>query len=671
MNRRKYLRISTVLPVEFVVQDENGKQITPWLQGFTRDIAKAGICLVANDLWWGFWDRLKDPSSLLLKIHLPFGHRTIETQATVAWMQAKQQDSYKVYKAGLEFKDIPKNKAALLFNFAIAKKYVPRVLIASLLLLAIVSSALFLETRSLNRQNHELISDYIDIIQKSSSLDETFLDQQSESLFYKERIEEIASRIKLLDENILSKKEEYDRVSRQSRKSDLAHDLEQRIFSLESELSRLKKENDFFRAQKKKREETAVFAGRKARELEKARSAVSGKILKGMFGWIRNRQDLSTGLVISYEGDASLEEACFTYDQALAAIVFSCQGHLREASRILDFYLARVNHGQDIYNAYFSNGQVFEYVIHSGPNAWIGLAALCYTKESGDDRYIAIAQKVAGFLLSMMDSECGLKGGPMHDWYSTEHNLDAYAFFELFYELSGDYEYRRAADKIKSWIERYCYTDFHLPVKRGKGDSTIATDTYAWSIAAFGPKTLYELNMDPEVILDFAVKHCEVTAIFKRGQQEFKIQGFDFAKAKNIPRGGVVSGEWTSQMILSFEIMAEYFKDINPAKSKIYFTKARFYTDQLGQMIITSLSASGKQDPCLPYATSPFIDTGHGWRTPKGDKTGSLSSTAYFLLASYGYNPLKAEFLEVSLFREYTDNFYEKTRLARVKDNGQ
>jgi len=530
---------------------------------------------------------------------------------------------------------------------------------------------LFSQTNSLNRQNRELVSDYIDAIQKSSSLEETLLNQQAEGLFYRERVEEITSRIKLLDEDILNKKEEYSRLLKRDKNSSQASDLEKKLFSLETELSQLKKENEFLKTQQARKEQVSLIIGQEVKELESTRSNVSQKILEGMFGWIKNRQDLSTGLVLSYEGDSSLNEACFTYDQALAAIVFSSQGHFKEAARILDFYLARINQGQDIYNAYFSDGQVFEYIIHSGPNAWIGLAALCYARESSDSQYIAIAEKVAEFLLSMMDSECGLKGGPRHDWYSTEHNLDAFAFFNLFYEISGNDKYRQAADRIKSWIERYCYTDLNLPVKRGKGDSTIATDTYAWSIAAFGPQALYDLNMNPEVILDFAVEHCEVTAIFKRGQDEIKIQGFDFAKAKNIPRGGMVSGEWTAQMILSFEIMAEYFKDKDNAKSQIYFTKARFYLNQLGQMIITSFSASGKQDPCLPYASSSFADTGHGWRTPKGDKTGSLSSTAYFLLASYGYNPLKAEFLEVSLFREYADNFYEKTRLARVKDNGQ
>ena len=92
-----------------------------------------------------------------------------------------------------------------------------------------------------------------------------------------------------------------------------------------------------------------------------------------------------------------------------------------------------------------------------------------------------------------------------------------------------------------------------------------------------------------------------------------------------------------------------YFKDRNPDKSKGYLEKAFFYFNELQKMLITSPSRAGREDPCLPYASSPFVDTGHGWRTPKGDRTGSLASTAYFLLAYYGYNPLKGEFLDLSL----------------------
>ena len=83
--RRKYIRISTVLPVEFCVLDQKERGITPWLQGFTSDIGKGGICITINDLWWGFWDRFNlRGAQIALRVNLPFKDRSIPIRAKVA-----------------------------------------------------------------------------------------------------------------------------------------------------------------------------------------------------------------------------------------------------------------------------------------------------------------------------------------------------------------------------------------------------------------------------------------------------------------------------------------------------------------------------------------------------------------------------------------------------------
>ncbi|MBU0897019.1 MAG: hypothetical protein KKB76_05305, partial [Candidatus Omnitrophica bacterium] len=94
-------------------------------------------------------------------------------------------------------------------------------------------------------------------------------------------------------------------------------------------------------------------------------------------------------------------------------------------------------------------------------------------------------------------------------------------------------------------------------------------------------------------------------------------------------------------------------KDSN--KYEEYLRKTLFYFEELQKMLITSPSRAGRVDPCLPYASSPFVDTGHGWRTPKGNRTGSLASTAYFLISYFGYNPLKGDFLTSSLRKSYEE----------------
>jgi hypothetical protein len=241
------------------------------------------------------------------------------------------------------------------------------------------------------------------------------------------------------------------------------------------------------------------------------------------------------------------------------------------------------------------------------------------------------------------DAQGGIKGGPELTWYSTEHNLDAYAFFNMLFQLTSKPEYSRARDKVLDWLVTHTYDRTGTPVKRGKGDSTIATDTYAWSIAAVGPEKLEALGMNPDKIMEFAELNCGVTVDFTRpGGKTVSIKGFDFAASRNIGRGGVVSSEWTAQMIISFKIMADFYaKKGIPDKTNAYAKKASYYLEQLGRMIISSPSPSGQGDNCLPYASEEVADTGHGWMAPKGKSTGSVSGTAYTLFAYNNYNPLE------------------------------
>jgi len=109
-------------------------------------------------------------------------------------------------------------------------------------------------------------------------------------------------------------------------------------------------------------------------------------------------------------------------------------------------------------------------------------------------------------------------------------------------------------------------------------------------------------------------------------------------------KGGIVSTEWTSQMIVSFRVMADYYKkngDFN--KVKYYDKKADFYLSEIEKMIISSPSKAGQGQACLPYATQDDVDTGHGWKIAQGTKTASTASTAYIVFTKYNYNPLVLE----------------------------
>ncbi|MFO8052341.1 MAG: hypothetical protein R6U54_00040, partial [Candidatus Omnitrophota bacterium] len=540
-----------------------------------------------------------------------------------------------------------------IFRFAIFKKVVPAAVILILAVFVLFSSFLFWKTNRLAKENRHLVSDHIEILQKNSFLSQSLEENKQAQEFLEKRKQQLDQKITNLEENIFNLKTEYQKlqetqVKNQQQSLELTA-LEAKLNQYNKQLDSLKRENEFLKEKIEEKEKVATRIQKETRELKDIKHQVAEKVVAGMYDWIKYRQDLVQGLILSYEGDSSLDEVCFTYDQALATFVFLNHGEIERAEKILGFYLKQINQGKKIYNAYFTDGGVFEYVLHSGPQAWIGLAALNYSKEAKSKKYIKIAREVAEFLIKMQDQEGGIVGGPKDSWYSTEHNLDAYAFFRLFYKQTGKNKYKEAAAQIKRWISRYSYTKHKTPINRGKGDSTIATDTYTWSVTALGPDTLYSMGMDPEEILEFAEKNCKVTVNFEYNNREIKVEGFDFAKAKHSARGGVVSGEWTAQMVLAYEVMADYFKQKDSKKYQEYLRKAYFYSNQLQKMTITSPSRAGRGEPCLPYASSPYVDTGHGWRTPRGRRTGSLASTAYFLIAYKGYNPLKGEFLDVSL----------------------
>jgi len=119
----------------------------------------------------------------------------------------------------------------------------------------------------------------------------------------------------------------------------------------------------------------------------------------------------------------------------------------------------------------------------------------------------------------------------------------------------------------------------------------------------------------------------------------------------------VISTEWTAQGIVTYRILSNYFNGLGKqAKALDYREKANFYLNELQKLIITSPSRTGQGRGCLPYASMDNVDTGHGWRTPKGSRTGSVSGTAYGIFAWVGYNPFSLENSQEALTKTNTSS---------------
>jgi F0F1-type ATP synthase assembly protein I len=638
--QRHYIRLDSVVPVVFRLVSSDGKSfLSDWVQGFTRNIGKGGICLEVNHLNTGLDELVKNRGvKFSLKIEIPVITEPVTAMARVSWVNDALEGRTK-YIVGLHYETIDPRYNNKIVCYARAKKlFVPFVSAVVIML-----GAGFIADRYVNmqlvRSNRAIVAQLVGILRESHIA-------RGKMRAIGEEKEVLQSKIQTLELRIAEAEKERALLGEEAQleRSKAAHTAEE----FNTQVGKLTREkidlqNKLAVLARKENTVTGELSrlGKRKATLEKAN-------FDKMYRWLVIHQNPRTGLVMSFEGDNVISDWAFIYDQSLVAQAYMLSADYERAKKVLEFFLkkAKRNSGTLFYNSYYvHDGSPAEFIVHSGPNIWLGIAALHYTEKTKEKACLRLAEEIASGILNLQsqDTEGGIKGGPDVAWYSTEHNLDAYAFFDMLYRVTAQKQYMAARDKILHWLLLHTYDKTDVPIKRGKGDSTIATDTYAWSIAAVGPEKLEELGMDPDRILEFAEQNCAVEVEYTRPEgQAVKIRGFDFAPQRHVSRGGVVSPEWTAQMVISFKKMAEfYYKKNLPAKAGNYESKADAYLASLGNMIISSPSPSGQGESCLPYASQQNVDTGHGWLTPGGKSTGSVAGTAYTFFAHYNYNPLE------------------------------
>lgn len=612
---------------------QNGEPLRPgFLQGFTRDIGSGGMCVELKS----FGDPLETAfgapgARLRLTINITFQKQPIRAVARVAWFKKTETPLPAHYLIGVAYTEIDDKARTRIFQYARRLLWLPRATVAAVGVLLLSLGGVVWHDLELVRENRRLVQTQIESAEKRSGVASELYELRKKKSALDAELSKSARALKDAEEAMASLTAE-NLTQKAAYESQIAEGRS-RQRSITSELESVK-------------EGTARLATQ-YKTLETRGGLTSAAAQKAMVDWLRSHRNVRTGLVASFEGDPTLEDTAFTYDQSLACQAFLLFGDIKLAEDILSFYdtRARTDRGA-FYNAYGTlNGAVSESTVQVGPNVWIGIAALQYEHRVKDGRFLPLARRIGDRLIGAQDGEGGLKAGPAADWYSTEHNLDAYAFFRMMSEETGDARYAEAARRALDWVRKYAYSNHERRLNRGKGDATIATDTFSWAVAAIGPAKLKETGLDPEAIMQFAEEHCEVKATFyKPNGQSAEARGFDFAKAQNVGRGGVISTEWTAQVIVTYGVLSNFFASSGELeKAELYRSKADLYLNELQKLMITSPSRTGQGRGCLPYASIDNVDTGHGWRTPAGRRTGSVAATAYGLFAWAGYNPFDLE----------------------------
>ncbi|MBI4846180.1 MAG: PilZ domain-containing protein [Candidatus Omnitrophica bacterium] len=84
--RRKYVRLNKIYPIELKVIDLKNNPQSSLLQGFTRDISYNGVCVEVNDFQPEYLKSLENNlSRIILYINIPFKRQPVKAVGRVAW----------------------------------------------------------------------------------------------------------------------------------------------------------------------------------------------------------------------------------------------------------------------------------------------------------------------------------------------------------------------------------------------------------------------------------------------------------------------------------------------------------------------------------------------------------------------------------------------------------
>lgn len=348
--------------------------------------------------------------------------------------------------------------------------------------------------------------------------------------------------------------------------------------------------------------------------------------------------------------DPSLQDAAFTYDNALALMALYACGRRDEGKRVADallMALERDRHYRDgrLRNAYRAGPLVpsadgtmlagywnpatkawqedsYQAGSATGSTAWGALALLAAHAETGDVAYLSGARRVMGFIhASAADPDNpGYFGGffghePAPErvtWKSTEHNLDVYAADRWLAGLEPEGEWGRHAGSARAFLDAmWAESKGHFHIGSVPGSNSPNTDASGLDAQLWPLIAVDDFKAKAPRVLAWAEAHHGV-----RG-------GFDF----NADRDGIWL-EGTAQAALAYRVAGD------PAKA-----------EPLLATLAAQVSPSG-----LVYATAGEELT-TGLSVGPGSETGDfkyyrlphMGATGWAVLAAFAINPFKPD----------------------------
>lgn len=148
--RRKYIRLDTVFPIEFqVVEKEGRRPISELREGFTRNIGKGGMGIFARTLKEQdkeFFNFVPNETQLKLIINIPLDKGPVDCFATVEWIEKEPGPLVDTYRFGVSYDFINEIEYEKILSYVRWLHVKPKLMLITiaLLIIAVISSLIFI-----------------------------------------------------------------------------------------------------------------------------------------------------------------------------------------------------------------------------------------------------------------------------------------------------------------------------------------------------------------------------------------------------------------------------------------------------------------------------------------------------------------------------------------------
>ncbi|HQP92291.1 MAG TPA: PilZ domain-containing protein, partial [Candidatus Omnitrophota bacterium] len=122
--RRRYIRLEHIFPVEFRFLGTDGLPVSDWYQGFTQDVSEGGLCVTLNHIELADLKCLADRSITLdMRVNIPLGPEPVKAVGKLGWQKTSASDPVLQYALGVSYDKIGPEDLKRIMKYVYARKW--------------------------------------------------------------------------------------------------------------------------------------------------------------------------------------------------------------------------------------------------------------------------------------------------------------------------------------------------------------------------------------------------------------------------------------------------------------------------------------------------------------------------------------------------------------------